>query len=357
MTGYNYSFHRDIQKNRVEHPEWLPNIITAKATSFWFQNVKADWYWLQTIQYIWWNAIWAEYKKYLYKVLELVTWLNPYFEHPYIIGQLLLPSFNENYEKADSSEQKRNLREWEKLWLLWIKNFCNQKKVKEIQKEYNLYKLWTDPYYKDTCKSYEIPFYLAFIYYFYKHDPLTASWYYRVASTHPEALEWAKIMAAIMQGKWWEREKSIFMFLNLAKSFEKDNTVCHEFVLGLENLMTWFKQNKIKLNGEVVEEVQKVRFEVFWKFDEKEETKLSDTTCWNYANKAVREINLMYIDKWNELFKEKNNGKNARDAKVLFDEGFIDFLPTDFQQYKDYWIIYQYNPEIEEFDYEMWTYQ
>jgi hypothetical protein len=358
MTWYNYEFHRDIQKNRVDHPEGLPNIMMAKTTSFWFQNVRADWYRLETIQYIGSNAIGAEYKKYLYKVLELVTWLNPYFEHPYVIGELLLPSFNGNYEKISASEQKRNLREAEKLGLLWMKNFCNSWKIDEIEKEYDLKKLWTDPYYKDTCKSYEIPFYLAYIYYFYKHDPITASWYYRVTSTHKDALEWAKTMAAIMQWKWGEREKSLLMFLNLAKSFEKDDELCQKFVIWLEELMGAIKNNKTSLNGKIIEQVQKVQKEVFWEFDEKEETKkLSDTTCSNYANKAVRELNLMYIEQANEKYKNNNDGKDAKDAKILFKAWYLDFLPTDFQQYKDYGIIYEYNPETQWFDYNMWTYQ
>lgn len=356
MSGFNYTFHKSIQKNIVEHPEWLPTLDIAKSTSFGFQNVKADWYRLETIQYIGSNAIGSEYKKYLYKVLVLVTGLNPYFEHPYIIGELLLPSSNERYEKIEDSEKSRNLIEGEKLGLLWIKNFCDKEKITKIKNQYNLPKIWEDPYFHDTCKSYEIPFYLAYIYYFYKHDPLTSSWYYRIASASKDAPLWAKIMSAIMQGKWWEREKSIFMFLNLAKNFEKDDKACQKFVSWLGDLATMVQDKKIPLDGNTIKKLDTVRTEILWEFDEKEDQKFTDTSCKNYANKAVREFNLMYIEQGNEKFKAKNWGRNAINAKALFSEWFLTYLPIDYQQYKDYGIIYEFNPDTQRFDYDMWTY-
>jgi hypothetical protein len=68
-------------------------------------------YWLRAIQYIGGNAIDSEYKKYLFVLLDLITELNPYFETPYTIGQLLLPSTNERYEDTTNEEQKINLGE------------------------------------------------------------------------------------------------------------------------------------------------------------------------------------------------------------------------------------------------------
>jgi hypothetical protein len=36
----------------VNHPEFLPKKEIAKYTSFGFNNARADYYWLQAIQYI-----------------------------------------------------------------------------------------------------------------------------------------------------------------------------------------------------------------------------------------------------------------------------------------------------------------
>jgi hypothetical protein len=54
---------------------------------------------LKTIQYIGSNAVSAEYKKYLYSMINLITDLSPDFEKPYVIGESLLPEYNYRYEK------------------------------------------------------------------------------------------------------------------------------------------------------------------------------------------------------------------------------------------------------------------
>jgi len=43
----------------------------------------------------------------------LITELNPYFEKPYIIGQLLLPNYNERYENLSKEAQLKNIKQAE----------------------------------------------------------------------------------------------------------------------------------------------------------------------------------------------------------------------------------------------------
>jgi hypothetical protein len=52
-----------------------------------------------------------------------------------------------------------------------------------IKNEDNLQKIWTDEKFKNACTDYNIPSYLAYIYYYYKNDPKSAAIYYKVAST------------------------------------------------------------------------------------------------------------------------------------------------------------------------------
>jgi hypothetical protein len=101
INSLNYGKYRQIQDVIVRHPEKLPTSEAAKLSSFGFTNLMADMYWLQTIQYIGGNVIGGEYKKYLHAMMDLITDLNPYFEHPYIIGQLLLPSSTKPHEEFD----------------------------------------------------------------------------------------------------------------------------------------------------------------------------------------------------------------------------------------------------------------
>lgn len=345
----NYIKQKQIKENIVNHPEFLPKSDVAKITSFWFKNIRADYFRLQTIQYIWWNAINAEYKKYLYNITDLINDLNPYFEHPYVIAQLLLPDYNYRYENLDEKEQEDYINQAVLVWQKWINNFCDKEKLEKIKNEFDLKKLWTEETYANPCKSYKIPFYLAFIYYFYKDDPINSSYYYKVASANKDSLEWAKVLAAIMQWKWWNREKSIFMFLALAKSVVNQNNeedkVCREIVDFMEQV------NQIDWN--ILSVLEKTSLQAFWEFvDDQNESVLDKNTCKNYTYKAIREMNLFYLDNANKLYFEKFN-KYAKNPKELKDAWFIDFVPRDFQQYKDYGIIYIFNEKTNYFDYEM----
>lgn len=357
INKLNYSKHIEIKNTYVAHPENLPTKEAALVSSFWFKNLKADIYWLKAIQYIWWNAISSEYKKYLFFMLDLITELNPYFEHPYSIGQLLLPSYNERYENMSLEEQEKHKNEWVEIWLKWIKNFCKPEKIELIKNEDDLQKILTEEKFKNPCSNYKIPNYLAYIYYYYKNDPASAAEYYKVASAVEDGAEWSKIMAAIMSWKWWNREKSFFMFLNIAKFIDTEDEVCLDFAGKLEQ--AWaeiFINKKVDLNWNILKNIWDSRVKIFWKFtEEREEDVLSDTKCENYVNKAIRELNLEYLERANKKF-ETDKKTYSISAKELFDDKYIDYLPVDFQQYKDNWIIYYYNIDIKNYDYKMGTY-
>ena len=52
ISKINYKKHREIKFNLVEHPENLPTKEMAKISAFGFKNLRADLYWIDTIQYI-----------------------------------------------------------------------------------------------------------------------------------------------------------------------------------------------------------------------------------------------------------------------------------------------------------------
>lgn len=357
VNEINYKKHVEIKKSFVEHPENLPTKQTAVNSSFGFRNLRADIYWLETIQYIWWNAIWSEYKKYLFAMIDLITELNPYFEHPYSIWQLLLPNYNERYESLSEEQKNKHTEEAIMLWQKGIANFCDLEKIELIKNENNLQKIWTEEKFKNPCSEYNIPYYLAYVYYYYKKDPESAAFYYKVASAIEWALDWSKVMAAIMSWKWWDREKAYFMFLNIAKFIETEDEKCLAFASDLETAWAQIFINKsVPLNGNIIKNIEAARLEVIWEFNEEVEEKiLSDNQCSNYVNKAIRELNLAYIEIWDQKY-HKEKWKPSFDAKQLYDDGYLDYLPIDFQQYDDHWIIYEYNEETWFYDYSMWTY-
>lgn len=359
INNLNYIKFREIRLETVNHPENLPTKQFAKNTSFWFDNIRADIFRLETIQYIGSNAVSSAYKKYLYQILDLITDLNPYFDHPYKIWMLLLPDYNPRYEwELTNDEELEYIKQWEELWLKWIDNFCDKDKINLILKEDNLQKIWTLDKYKNPCRNYEIPYYLAYIYYFHLQDPIKASDYYKIASANENSVEWAKVLAAIMRWKGWDREKAFLMFLNIWKSLDdSEQQICNKYIDVLEWI--WYKifrENEI--SSDVIKYVNESRTKIFWEFDEeRDDSVASDSQCSNYVNKSIRELNLHYIELANINYKKDNSWENAFNAKILYDNNYIDYLPIDFQQYEDYGIIYKYSEETKNFDYEMWNYE
>lgn len=357
VNEQNYSKHNEIRQTYIKHPENLQTKQSALISSFWFKNLLADVYWLRTVQYIWWNAFNSDYKKYLFTIMDLVTELNPYFEHPYIIWQLLLPSYQARYENLSEDEQEKNINQAITLWLKWVKNFCDANKIDLINNEADLYKIWNDPEFKNPCLDYKIPYYLAYIYYYYDNNPIEAAKYYKIASAVEDGIEWSKIMAAIMQWKWWDREKAFFMFLTISKTIEPDNFSCNSYADQLNSLWVWIFLNKqVQLDWELLKAIEETR-EKYFSQNSEDGSLLTDTKCSSYINKAIRELNLSYIEYNNKVYKWKT-WKNSINAKQLFDDWYLDYLPVDFQkqEWSDFSIIYTFNEKTWNYDYGMWRY-
>jgi hypothetical protein len=162
-------------------------------------------------------------------------------------------------------------------------------------------------------------------------------------------------MAAIMKWKWWNREKSFFMFLNMASDIWDKNEVCSQFSKELIKASKDRKWNlALRSDTSFIKEIEKFRKWLFPKT--KKEEKISDNiSCLNYLDKAVRELNLNYIDLADKKFKEKT-WDNSYTALELFEEKYINFLPTDPQSKDDLNIIYYFNDDIKQYDYKSWKY-
>ncbi|MFZ4460979.1 MAG: hypothetical protein ACOYN2_00020 [Patescibacteria group bacterium] len=78
--------------------------------------------------------------------------------------------------------------------------------------------------------------------------------------------------------------------------------------------------------------------------------------CSSYLNKAVREMNLQYIQDADTKYFQAT-GKHAKDAKTLFDQKYMNYLPRDYQKGgADSEIIYVWNEESQSWDFEMGKY-
>lgn len=354
----NYELHKQIRLDVIEHPEKLPTSNTAIISSFGNRKLLADFYWMQTIQYIGWNVISGEYKRYLYSLMDLITDIDPHFTDPYITGQLLLPASNARYEDFNYDEVHKNIKEGEQLWLKGIERFCDQEKVNSIMNEENLREIIENESYRNPCKEYKIPYYLAYIYHFHLNDSYNSSQYYKVVSAQEDAPEGAKTLAAIMLGKSGEREKSTHMFLSLAQSLSSNDEACNIVSQELWRTYNYITLENKPITWELIQTLQTVLGEIHPDIGSGDTSKLSDDTeCVSFLAKAVREINLLYLDRADAAYiKDHPLEESAHTPEKLLETGYITFNPKDYQQveWENFGIVYRYNPESRRFDYEMW---
>ena len=349
----NFAFKQEVQASLVEHPERLPKAEYAELLFPGFSNVTANIYWLQAIQYIGRNALASEYRKYLAEMMDLITELNPYFESPYVIGQLLLPSDgNQMRENFSEEEMRQSTQKARELWHKWVENFCDKQKLEQIFAEDNLAAIIEDDIYKDPCQSFKIPFHLAYIYFFYLKDYASAANYYKVVSAQRDAPSWARNLAAIMQWRSGQRETSLYMFLTLAQSTQSEDEVCQLVSHDIEQVYNAIRYMNQPLEWRLIAEIQDLRDTLF-PVDEDEDI-LSGPQCSDHLKRAIRELSLLYLNQADERFRvDFPDELSAQNPERLFELWYIDFIPTDFQQYEDYGIVYRFNSEIWGFDFEM----
>lgn len=332
--------HLAIEYRLVQHPEFIPQADDVRLIASGFDNMIADFYWLSAIQYVGENALSAEYKRYLYEMLMLVTDLNPAFTTPYEVGLLLLPDINPNYEKFNKADAEKNVQKAVWLGEKGIATTCDAEKIKKILAEPVLAKVWTDPQYENPCSNSMIPYYLAYVEYYNRKNADKASDYYRIAAAGKDAPTGARMMSAIMKGKSGGREKSVLMFLSIAEALEIEKasaeacrTVSREMRDFLVKAFSSGAQGEI--SSEFIRLAEAYRAEATSGLSEEaRKSEGTDALCSTYLGKAMRELNLEYIARKDATF-VKNGGKQVVDAKELLDLGGIDYLPRDYQKLED----------------------
>jgi len=183
--NYLNKINADLQIKIYKLPPNLPSAKTVKSNIFGYDNLAADWYWIKTIQYI------GEHhfddhqnNQNIFNFLNLVTDLDPHFATAYYFGEIILPNEEES-------------------------NLAIQLAIKGL---YNRPDTW------------QIPYYLGYIYYFYREDYEKATKYFELAAQKPKVLTSAKRLAAELRSKTGRHEIALMMWQNLAKNIEDDFT-------------------------------------------------------------------------------------------------------------------------------------
>lgn len=207
-----------------------------------------------------------------------------------------------------------------------------------------------------------IPYYMGYIYYFLENNPAQSARYYKIASAHSDGTpEFARTMYAIMSGKSGDREKSAYLFLSLALS-DDPSSECSQAVNEIRILLGRYSFGELTKNPAYLKALNESFQAIAKNTLEKQgqsttEENITANTCLSSLGKVVREHNLAYIETGDMTYREQN-GRSAKNAQILKEAGYIDYLPQDFQRNggDNFEVIYFYNDKTKSWDYRRGAY-
>lgn len=128
-----YQDRQEIKYEVIEHPELLFPSEYTRLFSFGAKETVADMLWLSLIQYIGSNVIEAEYKKYMAKMVDIMTDLSPRFSYPVETALVLLPESNKLYETYSEEDVRAHRSNALRLGEKMMTQTCDQEKLKAIE--------------------------------------------------------------------------------------------------------------------------------------------------------------------------------------------------------------------------------
>lgn len=200
-----------------------------------WQQLYADIMWISSIQYIGVN-LGSDGDKGLYTLLDTLTTLSPHRAYPYGFAQLVVPMQRTAIEEGKEEEVLAiRKRSWENAIKLAAKGeyfLCDAEKMSAITgmtQETFIGVVYdeTDTQHRNPCKSYEIPHYMAFNYFYFLQNAEDSALQYRISAFHDDAPSLTPLMAALVYGRGGEHLKSATLwfdrYLNLADSEDDIN--------------------------------------------------------------------------------------------------------------------------------------
>jgi hypothetical protein len=209
--------------------------------------------WISSIQFVWWaSEIWRSQN--LYKILDNLTNLSPYWKYPYIFWQIMIPHLKKA-EDATFLQKNQSRLESVTLWEKAMKFLCDSAKVNKIPNlsvpEFYiiLNNPWEKEKYLNPCDTYEIPNYLWFNYYYFIWNSNKSVNSYKIASfsyNSPKALPW---MVAVVSGRLWKYLTSSQIWFA-------------RFYSDLEKLRSWVSEKEWELlKNDIKDSLKKSVFE------------------------------------------------------------------------------------------------
>lgn len=199
------------QLGYVALPSWTHSMLeycreSDNPCSFLpFQYARANWLWIQTIQYIG-TDIYAAYHSELYIRLHDISTLAEDRAYPYIFGQYLIPDTQEDNPLA--------VQQALQLGRKWLAALCDREAMQLVWSlsEEDYLAMYYSYDKVVPCDRYLLPQALWFVAFYYAHDIQSAIEYYRVAALAHDAPNNLVNMPAIIVARYDDDRKSMMLW-------------------------------------------------------------------------------------------------------------------------------------------------
>jgi hypothetical protein len=321
-TGVNARKYDTEEYRRVAHPDFIPSRSSVAIGGVGYDAAIGDSYWLETIQYIGAHAVGAEYKKYLAALLGLITDIDPRMTSAYTLGQTLLPTLPGSDAASDE-----HLAAAIALGHKGLANLCDARKLALIARRSDIPQP-ADPEVRDPCATPWIALYLGYDYYFYADEPEKALEYYKIAAAHSDAPPGVRTLATTMAADAGDPAAAARMLLSLARAPADAAPACSQMAGTLELLYDRNFRNGF-LEYSFIEPVRAAG--KFVDAYEREKTPEAQV-CREYLMRFERMVQLMHAQQADIAYSQAHSGVHAPDADTLFRDGYLPYLPVDFQR-------------------------
>jgi len=115
-----------IRSRAEQGPAFVPRPQVARATALGFHAVLADYYWLRAVQIVGREKVPELYSDHLAALIDVVTTLNPWVDHPYRFAAMWLTETEQSVRKANRLLERgiaHHPNEWRNRFYLGFNHF------------------------------------------------------------------------------------------------------------------------------------------------------------------------------------------------------------------------------------------
>lgn len=326
-TGYDtYSAQYEARRLR---PDIFPSLLSLKLVDIGHHASYADLLWVQLIQFVGDNVGGNRFLTFSHKILESITWLNPYFVRAYEIDLLFTPTLpSEGIDPTNTGAIlpfEAVIRHGEK----GIQALCDMEKIRQIDALPLGIDLWERKDLRNPCLSDWIAYYMWLHSLQAFKDGAKAERYYKIASMQDNAPQASRFLSILARSSVWDYRSSAFQFFLVATSgYDPEPYICRQKANEILSILA----KNTPLDSAWISDVEAFEHSLESTQDEKNPLSLSADNCVDSFRRWAKQLYITYID-------EVATGTEVTHASDLIKIGRIKKVPFLKDQSSGYYLI------------------